>query len=77
MLPNIHDYDALTRAFRWPKLAHYNIGVDVCDKWAEVDANRLAILNLHADVPITEFLKTRIPTAIAFVACWLVGFRRG
>ncbi|MBL8860876.1 MAG: hypothetical protein JNK02_02600 [Planctomycetes bacterium] len=35
------------------------------------------ILNLQADVPIMEFLRTRIPTAIAFVACWLVGFRRG
>jgi len=35
------------------------------------------ILNLHPDVPIVEFLKTRIPTAIAFVACWFVGFRRG
>jgi uncharacterized membrane protein (Fun14 family) len=35
------------------------------------------ILNLQADVPITEFLKDRIPTVVAFVACWLVGFRRG
>jgi len=33
MLPNIHDYDALYREFRWPELARYNIGVDVCDKW--------------------------------------------
>ena len=34
MLPNIRDYDQLYREFRWPKLARYNIGVDVCDKWA-------------------------------------------
>jgi acetyl-CoA synthetase len=49
MLPPIHDYDRLTREFRWPKLARYNIGVDVCDKWAAIDANRLAILNVGAD----------------------------
>ena len=35
------------------------------------------VLNLQPDVPIVEFLRTRIPTAIAFVACWFVGFRRG
>ncbi len=42
-----------------------------------VRASQAWILNLQADVPITEFLKTRIPTAAAFVACWFVGFRRG
>src|SRR5438128_2947652 len=49
MLPPIHDYDRLYREFRWPKLARYNIGVDVCDKWAAQDPNRLAILNVRAD----------------------------
>src|SRR3954470_15292718 len=49
MLPNIRDYDQLYREFRWPKLAHYNIGVDVCDKWADADPSRLAILNIRAD----------------------------
>ncbi len=49
MLPPIHDYDRLYREFRWPKLARYNIGVDVCDKWADADPGRLAILNVRAD----------------------------
>src|SRR3954468_3060419 len=49
MLPNIRDYDQLYREFRWPKLAHYNIGVDVCDKWAAGNPDRLAILNVRAD----------------------------
>src|ERR1044072_684172 len=49
MLPNIRDYDQLPREFRWPQLARYNIGVDVCDKWAEADPARLAILNIRAD----------------------------
>jgi acetyl-CoA synthetase len=54
MLPNIRDYDQLTREFRWPKLARYNIGVDVCDKWADVDPDRLAILNIRADAKTEE-----------------------
>jgi acetyl-CoA synthetase len=49
MLPNIRDYAALYREFRWPELARYNIGHDVCDKWAERDPARLAILNVRAD----------------------------
>jgi len=49
MLPQIHDYDRLYAEFRWPKLARYNIGVDVCDRWAVQDPNRLAILNVRAD----------------------------
>src|SRR6187455_224978 len=49
MLPNIRDYDQLYRAFRWPQPARYNIGVDVCDKWADADPNRLAILHIRAD----------------------------
>src|SRR3954469_110761 len=49
MLPPIHHYDRLYAEVRWPKLARYNIGVDVCDKWATQDATRLAILNLRTD----------------------------
>src|SRR5262245_6803605 len=49
MLPNIRDYERLYAEFRWPKLARYNIGVDVCDKWANADPQRLAILNVRQD----------------------------
>jgi acetyl-CoA synthetase len=49
MLANIHDYDRLYREFRWPTLSHYNIGVDVCDRWAAREPDRLAILNVRAD----------------------------
>jgi acetyl-CoA synthetase len=34
MLPDIRDYDRLVAAFRWSIPARYNIGVDVCDRWA-------------------------------------------
>jgi acetyl-CoA synthetase len=49
MLPNIRDYDALYRQFRWQIPAQYNIGVDVCDRWAAADPGRLAILHVHPD----------------------------
>ncbi|MDO8877256.1 MAG: acyl-CoA synthetase [Pseudolabrys sp.] len=49
MLPDAKDFDQLTREFRWKIPASYNIGVDVCDRWAEADAARLAILHVQAD----------------------------
>lgn len=47
--PAVRDYDQLYRQFRWDIPARYNIGADCCDKWAELDAGRLAILHVHAD----------------------------
>jgi acetyl-CoA synthetase len=49
MLPDAKDFDQLTRQFRWAIPAQYNIGVDVCDKWAEADPTRLAILHVQSD----------------------------
>jgi acetyl-CoA synthetase len=47
MLPDIRDYDALMRAFRWQIPARYNIGVDVCDRWATAEPARPAILEVN------------------------------
>ncbi|MBI1202887.1 MAG: AMP-binding protein [Rhodopseudomonas sp.] len=49
MLPDAKDFDALTRQFRWDIPARFNIGVAACDRWAEEDPDRLAILHVHAD----------------------------
>ena len=49
MLPDLKNYDDVYRQFRWNIPARYNIGVDVCDKWAAREPNRLAILHVHAD----------------------------
>jgi acetyl-CoA synthetase len=49
MLPNIQDYDALYRAFRWQVPRDYNIGVDVCDRWAAREPGRLAVLHVRPD----------------------------
>jgi acetyl-CoA synthetase len=43
------DFDTLRRQFRWAIPARYNIGVDVCDRWAARDPARLAILHVRAD----------------------------
>jgi acetyl-CoA synthetase len=45
----IHDYDTLYRQFRWVIPERYNIGVDVCDRWAAREPDRLAILHVHGD----------------------------
>jgi acetyl-CoA synthetase len=45
VLPKFRDYDAIHRQFRWNVPARYNIGVDVCDRWAAADPDRLAILH--------------------------------
>src|SRR5262249_37304393 len=52
--PATRDYGALYRSFRWQIPALYNIGVDVCDRWAEIDAARTAIFNVRADGKVEE-----------------------
>jgi len=49
MLPQIKNYDELYRQFRWQIPPDYNIGVDVCDRWAALDARRVAIVHVHPD----------------------------
>ncbi len=49
MLPQIRDYDALYAQFGWALPARYNIGVDVCDRWAATDPRRPAILHVRPD----------------------------
>jgi len=49
VLPAVDNYDALRRQFRWQVPATYNIGVDVCDRWAQVDPGRTAIIHLRPD----------------------------
>jgi acetyl-CoA synthetase len=54
VLPAARDYGALYRSFRWQIPARYNIGIDVCDRWAEIDPARVAIFNLRADGAVEE-----------------------
>jgi acetyl-CoA synthetase len=54
MLPQIRDYDELCRRFQWKVPQHYNIGVDVCDRWARAEPDRLAILDVRPDGSAAE-----------------------
>jgi acetyl-CoA synthetase len=49
MLPSAASYEELVDRFRWQVPARYNIGVDVCDRWAAQEPERLAILHVHGD----------------------------
>src|SRR5215203_6113788 len=57
MLPDIRDYDRLVAAFRWEIPERYNIGVDVCDRWAAAEPERLAILEVApgGEVAVTTY----------------------
>ncbi len=47
MLPELNDYHALRRAFRWQIPDQFNIGVAVCSRWAETDPQRAAIITYN------------------------------
>lgn len=45
MLPKAESYAELVDQFRWEVPQQYNIGVDVCDKWADSEPDRLALIH--------------------------------
>ena len=49
MIPDIRNFDELSRAFRWVLPERYNIGVDVTDKWARAQPDRPAIFEVAAN----------------------------
>jgi len=54
VLDGARDYEELRRSFRWRIPAHYNIGVDVCDRWAEREPRRTAVLDVRSDGVVEE-----------------------
>ena len=44
MLPRADTYAEIRRRFEWPAIDRYNIGVDVCDRWASADPGRIALV---------------------------------
>ena len=49
MLPDAKTYEELIERFRWEIPEHYNIGVDVCDRWAAAEPDRLALVFVESD----------------------------
>lgn len=44
MLPDADSYSQLCARFAWSIPARYNIGWDICDKWADSDPGRIALI---------------------------------
>ncbi len=53
ILPDLRDHQALRDAFRWQIPQRYNIAADVCDRWAAIDRNRTAIIEVSGDWQVT------------------------
>lgn len=57
MLPRADTYEDLCDTFEWDIPERYNIGFDVCDKWAETDPDRTALIiaDDNADISRISF----------------------
>jgi acetyl-CoA synthetase len=49
VLPRFDDYETICRKFQWHIPADFNIATAVCDRWAEREPDRVAIVHQHAD----------------------------
>jgi acetyl-CoA synthetase len=49
MLVPAPDYESLVAGFRWRIPERYNIGVDVCDRWAAREPDRVAVIEAFPD----------------------------
>lgn len=54
MLPTAQTYETLAATFAWQIPERYNIGVDVCDKWAN-GSGRLALIYEQRDGSATRY----------------------
>ncbi|MEM1099905.1 MAG: AMP-binding protein [Pseudomonadota bacterium] len=54
MLVNKGSFDAISDDFEWTIPERYNIGVDICDKWAAVEPERLALIDVSASGEVTR-----------------------
>ena len=54
MLTNRGTYEDTVAGFRWAVPERYNIGVDICDRWAGREPERLAIVDVAPDGSVRE-----------------------
>src|SRR5690554_8028395 len=55
MLTPADTYTDLREHFAWQVPERYNMGVDVCDKWAAREPDRLAVVYVAADGRVDEY----------------------
>ncbi len=63
MLPQTTDYAELYAGFRWRIPERYNIGIDVCDRWARTEPDRVAIIDRGADGTVRRWSYGELKTA--------------
>ncbi len=51
MLPKANDYEELINKFSWNIPDYFNIGYEVCDRWADRDPDRVAIIDVSTKHP--------------------------
>jgi acetyl-CoA synthetase len=54
MLRGDTSYESEVKEFRWNIPEKYNIGVAVCNKWAALDPEQLALIHEHGNGHITR-----------------------
>lgn len=54
MLPRAENYEDLHQQFRWSIPECFNIGIDVCDKWADEDPDRIALIHVEDDGSVSK-----------------------
>ncbi|WP_420391656.1 AMP-binding protein [Acuticoccus sp.] len=59
MLPRGATLDEVRRRFAWAIPERYNIGVDVCDRWADAAPDRPAIVDASSGTTITTFAELK------------------
>jgi len=52
-------HESLSESFQWEVPEYYNIGVDVCDRWAEAGAQRLAIIDINDEQEHREICRRK------------------
>ncbi len=55
MLDQRSSYEEVQKAFNWDIPDNYNIGVDVCDKWAEREPDRLALCFIDTKGNVSDY----------------------
>ncbi|QDG79496.1 AMP-binding protein [Labrenzia sp. PHM005] len=55
MLPEATSYEELTKNFSWQIPERFNIGVAVCDAWADKDPRREALIYAEEGAPATSY----------------------
>lgn len=78
-LPGVSDFRSVQDAFRWSIPHVYNIGADVCDRWAALTPDRPALIDVDAQgrSSVTSFAELRAESNRLARALRCLDVRRG